>query len=951
MANDVFQDVDDAVKKLLPQLEAVQKAIKGVSTELIALDKTTKTTAKNQSDLKQKTSQLSAVDKQLIKLDKQLETAEAQLTEEYKQVQKAVLKKKEAVKQSNDELKKQAGIVKKASTELTSLEKTTKNVAKSQSDLKAKSSQLSDVDKELIKLDKQMAIAETKLTNEYKQVQKALIRKQEAQKKAAAAIREEVTGAKAAKKAAQDQRKAAQELNRAHAEAIKINNKLNQTQKKSSGYFKNMAKTMLATGAALFGINKLLSSFNKLISNSIKNADKQLKAERMLLVALDGREDAQKKLISQAQQLQKETLFGDEETIKAQALIAAFVKEEDQIKKIIPLVQDLATAKGMGLAGAADLVSKTLGSSTNALARYGIQVEGSVGGTQRLESLARSLSNAFGGQAKAAAEAGAGGLTQLKNVLGDVSENMGKKLLPFINRVSKALINKLSPQEKTVNLYKLENKELTALFGSLKNTNLSQGARNKLLTEVNTKYGKYLPNLLTEKSTLEDIEKAEKGINKQLKLKVIQQAFQEEINELLKEQLNAQESLINNEIALDKISQDRLTVISAGGAAALELQKDLIKTTNGLFQAQVDNNDKEVKSTEDKFKRIGELYGIAFSEIEAAMQAETEVANVENNKQVESTKKKYKTQVEIDNETKQERLKNYQDFLNKREIADQQADQDAIKRAEVLAQERLRILEEETEEATELRKKAKEEELKLEKEWEDAKLAIKEAGLDAAGKIASDRLIAGVDEKLNAFLAENEAEQKILDDRLDKGKISESEYLRETKKLKDKAKLEEIKAEKKKAQYENLINTLVAITKALPNIPLSIAIGAAGLANGIAIAAEPVPKFRLGTDNFEGGLADVHTGEIIKLADGSMYETPVGETRIYLPPATDVIPAHKAETIIKENNSGEEISILKSIDRKLSKQNNNIQATWTHKGLKVRDYNNNIDRTYIGKYR
>ena len=153
--------------------------------------------------------------------------------------------------------------------------------------------------------------------------------------------------------------------------------------------------------------------------------DTQKKAEAQLLTALKGKEDVQQRLIQQAQTLQKVTLFGDEETIAAQAMIAAFVKEEEAIKKVIPLVQDLATAKGMNLVAAADLVSKTLGSSTNALSRYGITVEGAVGSVERLESLVNGLTSAFEGQAAAAAAADTT-LTQLKNEWGDVKESFAE---------------------------------------------------------------------------------------------------------------------------------------------------------------------------------------------------------------------------------------------------------------------------------------------------------------------------------------------------------------------------------------------------------------------------------------------------------------------------------------------------------------------------------------------
>jgi hypothetical protein len=191
---------------------------------------------------------------------------------------------------------------------------------------------------------------------------------------------------------------------------------------------KGFQKSVNAMGSAIagaFAVSSLIA-FGK---ESVALADTQLKAEKALLTALDGRSGAQQELIKQAQQLQGITLFGDEETIRAQSLIAAFVEEEEQIKTIIPLVQDLATAKGMDLAGAADLVAKTLGSSTNALARYGINVEGAVGSTERLDSLSRGLADAFGGQARAAAEADVS-MTQLKNAIGDLKEAIGELIAP-----------------------------------------------------------------------------------------------------------------------------------------------------------------------------------------------------------------------------------------------------------------------------------------------------------------------------------------------------------------------------------------------------------------------------------------------------------------------------------------------------------------------------------------
>ena len=118
---------------------------------------------------------------------------------------------------------------------------------------------------------------------------------------------------------------------------------------------------------------------------SIKAFDEQAKAEQKLLTSLKGREDIQQRLIEQAKELQKTTLFGDEATIAAQSMLAMMGLTEEEVVKLIPLIQDFATAKGMDLVTAADLVAKSMGSSTNALSRYGIEITGAVGSSERLD--------------------------------------------------------------------------------------------------------------------------------------------------------------------------------------------------------------------------------------------------------------------------------------------------------------------------------------------------------------------------------------------------------------------------------------------------------------------------------------------------------------------------------------------------------------------------------------
>jgi len=172
---------------------------------------------------------------------------------------------------------------------------------------------------------------------------------------------------------------------------------------------------------------------------SVKAFDDQVKAETKLRTALGNNAEAFEVLKKQAQDLQKITIFGDEATIEAQSFLAQLGLNEQAILKLTPLIQDFATAQGIGLTDAAKLVAKSVGSSTNALSRYGLQIEGTVGEQDRLESAVNALTTAFGGQSEAIAKEGLGPLQQLKNELGDVSEKFGEIVLEFIDPLTKGL--------------------------------------------------------------------------------------------------------------------------------------------------------------------------------------------------------------------------------------------------------------------------------------------------------------------------------------------------------------------------------------------------------------------------------------------------------------------------------------------------------------------------------
>ena len=221
---------------------------------------------------------------------------------------------------------------------------------------------------------------------------------------------------------------------------------LSSFQKSTSSMFSGIQKAAIAAFSvtAVFQYAKV----------AVQAANVQLQAEAKLTTALQGRADLTRELGRLASELQGKTLFGDEATLEAAAQLAMFVKEEEQIKKLLPLIQDMAQAKNMDLVQTAGLVAKTIGSSTNALSRYGLEITGVAGSSERAESAIEALNGTFKGFAETAAKTGTGSITKFKNTVGDLNEQVGSFIITWQNflATSKLVNGVLSETNKTLTI-------------------------------------------------------------------------------------------------------------------------------------------------------------------------------------------------------------------------------------------------------------------------------------------------------------------------------------------------------------------------------------------------------------------------------------------------------------------------------------------------------------------
>jgi len=128
-----------------------------------------------------------------------------------------------------------------------------------------------------------------------------------------------------------------------------------------------------------------------------------------------------------AKSLQAVTTYGDEATISAAGILEQLSGlNQKGLEKTIPLVQDMAAAMHLDLFTAASLVGKTLGSTTNALSRYGVVLDATAPPAEKLAQLTQVMTEKFGGMAQALGSTTTGKITQVKNAFGDLQEQLGR---------------------------------------------------------------------------------------------------------------------------------------------------------------------------------------------------------------------------------------------------------------------------------------------------------------------------------------------------------------------------------------------------------------------------------------------------------------------------------------------------------------------------------------------
>lgn len=138
-----------------------------------------------------------------------------------------------------------------------------------------------------------------------------------------------------------------------------------------------------------------------------------------------------------ASEIQNYSNYGDEAIIKAQALGQSFIGQTKITDELTRAVVDFASATGMDLEQAFTLVGKSIGSSTNALGRYGVELQKGMSDSQKMDAIQKQLAERYTGSAESMANVS----VQLKNAVGDLSEAFGRSLDPAVKTTQTYLLS------------------------------------------------------------------------------------------------------------------------------------------------------------------------------------------------------------------------------------------------------------------------------------------------------------------------------------------------------------------------------------------------------------------------------------------------------------------------------------------------------------------------------
>jgi len=144
------------------------------------------------------------------------------------------------------------------------------------------------------------------------------------------------------------------------------------------------------------------------------------------------------------EQIMAKTRFDDDALASAQATLATFNLNEQQIRKLTPLMADYAAKTGKTLPEAASALGKSLLGSGKAMKEIGVRFKDTGNLGKNFDQIIFKLQDRVGGFAEKDAKTATGQTEMLKNQFGELQEKVGAKLVPALLKLVPVLQSTLA---------------------------------------------------------------------------------------------------------------------------------------------------------------------------------------------------------------------------------------------------------------------------------------------------------------------------------------------------------------------------------------------------------------------------------------------------------------------------------------------------------------------------
>lgn len=235
----------------------------------------------------------------------------------------------------------------------------------------------------------------------------------------------------------------------------------------------------LVAGGSIIALGKQMIDFSKQSVAAFREQDRAIKNLNLALQnAGVYTEEYASHLQTLASEIQSFSNYGDEAVAKAIGLGQAYSGNIKLTDELIKATVDYAAATETDLQTAFTLVGKSIGTSTNALARYGVSLDQNMSKEEKMAVITETLQQRFNGSAVSMSDSS----VKLKNSLGDLSEAFGKWLNPSVEKTQNILQKGVEKLTNWIN-------HVRALRGEI--ASLSKDELDERLTDINKKINRF----------------------------------------------------------------------------------------------------------------------------------------------------------------------------------------------------------------------------------------------------------------------------------------------------------------------------------------------------------------------------------------------------------------------------------------------------------------------------